>query len=156
MRTNININQAKTVIGGIKIMIGRVVSIKNQNTANVLVERAAVNKLYGKTYKRSKKYLIDDSIGVKMGDMVEIINCKPISKGKTMKIVKVLGRNLAEIMKEKLKASAEAAISEVMPEKLEEKEVASDKSLELSEKEKEGGSKEVKSQKSKVKSTDKK
>lgn len=102
-------------------MIGRVVSIKNQNTANVLVERVAVNKLYGKTYKRSKKYLIDDNIGVKMGDMVEIINCKPISKGKTMKIVKILGRNLAEIMEEKLKASAEAAIAEVMPEKVEDK-----------------------------------
>ncbi len=126
-------------------MIGRVISVKNQKTANVLVERVAVNKLYGKTYKRSKKYLIDDSIGVKMGDMVEIINCKPVSKGKTMKIVKVLGRNLAEIMEEKLKASAEAAIAEVlpagrqvMPEKLEEEVASEEKPKIKKEKEKNG------------------
>lgn len=97
-------------------MIGRVVSVKNQKTANVLVERVAVSPLYGKTFTRSKKYLVDDSIGVKLGDMVEIINCRPVSKRKTMRIVKVLGRSLAEIMEEKLKASAEAAIAEVMPE----------------------------------------
>lgn len=117
-------------------MIGRVVSTKNQNTANVLVERVAVNKLYGKTFIRSKKYLVGDALGVKMGDLVEIIDCKPISKGKTMKVVKVLGRNLAEIMEEKLKASAEAAIAEVMPEE-EETSVQSQESNEEIETEKE-------------------
>lgn len=103
-------------------MTGRVVSVKNKNTATVLVERVAINPLYKKTFIRTKKYLVGDSIGVKLGDMVEIINCRPISGKKNWKITKVLGKSLAEITAEKLKASAEAAISEVMPEEKEKQE----------------------------------
>lgn len=97
-------------------MIGRVVSVKNKNTANVLVERVAMHSLYKKTFIRSKRYLVDDSIGVKLGDMVEIIKIKPISKNKHWRIVKIVGKDLAEINEEKLKAEAEKAIAEVMPE----------------------------------------
>lgn len=103
-------------------MIGRVVSVKNKNTATVLVERIAKSPLYKKTFVRSKKYLAGDTLGVKLGDMVEIINCKPVSSRKHWNITKVIGKNLAEITKEKLKASADAAISEVMPEEPKEKE----------------------------------
>ena len=137
-------------------MIGRVVSVKNKNTATVLVERVATNLLYKKTFVRTKKYLAEDTSSVKEGDLVEIINCRPVSKNKSWKIVKILGKNLAEITEEKLKAVAEKAISEVMPEKEEEL-----NKVEVKENE-EGGSKEVKSQKenllrrSKVKSTSKK
>ena len=38
-----------------------------------------------------------------MGDIVDIIKCRPISKNKHWKITKVLGRNFAEIAEEKLK-----------------------------------------------------
>lgn len=97
-------------------MIGRVVSVKSKNTVTILVERIAKHPLYKKTYRQSKKYLADDSIGVKLGDIVDFINCKPISKRKSFKITKVLGKNFAEIAEEHLKEKAEQAISEVMPE----------------------------------------
>ena len=97
-------------------MIGRVVSTKLKNTATVLVERQATHPLYKKTFVRSKKYLVDDQIGVKDGDIVQIEKCKPISKRKHFKIVKVIGRNLAEIAEAHLKEKAEQAIAEVMPE----------------------------------------
>lgn len=103
-------------------MIGRIVSVKGKNTATVLVERIARSPLYKKTFVRSKKFLAEDSLGVKLGDIVEIINCKPMSSKKHWNITKVTGKNLAEITKEKLQASAEAAISEVMPEEKEEEE----------------------------------
>ena len=96
-------------------MIGRIVSTKMTKTVIVLVERIAKHPLYKKTYSQSKRYLVDDPIGVKMGDMVEIVKVKPISKNKHWRIVKVVGKNLEEITKEKLKATAEKVIAEVMP-----------------------------------------
>ena len=97
-------------------MVGRVVSIKNKNTATVLTERLARDPLYKKTYLQSKKYLVDDRLGVKLGDIVNFINCKPISKRKSFKITKVLGKSFAEIAEIELKEKAEQAIAEVMPE----------------------------------------
>lgn len=100
-------------------MTGRVISIKSNKTATVLVERIATHPLYKKTFIRSKKYLVDDAIGVKLGDIVDIVNCKPISKNKSWKITKVLGKSLAEIAEETLKKDAEEIIAEVMPEEKE-------------------------------------
>ena len=101
-------------------MIGRVISTKMKNTATVLVERTATHPLYKKTYARSKKYLVADSIGVKMGDVVDFIKCKPVSRRKHWKVVKVLGKSFAEIAEGELKKEAEEIISEVMPERVEE------------------------------------
>ncbi len=97
-------------------MTGRVVSTKLKQTATVLVERVATHPLYKKTYLRSKKYLVDDVIGVSEGDIVEIVKCKPVSKNKHWKIVKVVGKNLAEIVEAEQKKAAEEVIAEVMPE----------------------------------------
>ena len=126
-------------------MIGRVVSTKMNNTVTVLVERMAKHPLYKKTFVQTKKYLVDDSIGVKMGDMVEIIKVRPISKNKHWRIIKVVGKNLEAIIEEKLKTEAEKIIAEVMPEEKAEPRVESQES----------GKKEVKNQKSKVKSSSK-
>lgn len=97
-------------------MTGRVISTKLKNTATILVERLAKHPLYKKTYLQSKKYLVEDQIGVKIGDIVDFIKCKPISKNKHWKITKVSGRSMAEIAKAELKEEAESIISEVMPE----------------------------------------
>lgn len=101
-------------------MIGRVVSVKIKGTATVLVNRVAMHPLYKKTFLRSKKYLTEAGGEIKEGDIVEIVKVKPISKNKHFKIAKVLGKNLAEINEEKLKAEAEGIIAEVMPEEKEE------------------------------------
>lgn len=97
-------------------MIGRIVSTKMTKTVTVLIERIAKHPLYKKTYSQSKRYLVDDPIGVKMGDLVEIIKIKPISKNKHWRIIKVVGKNLEEITASVLKAAAEKVIAEVMPE----------------------------------------
>lgn len=100
-------------------MIGRVVSTKLKNTATVLVERVAKHPLYKKTYAQSKKYLVDDPIRVKEGDLVEIINCKPVSKNKHWRVLRVVGKNLAEIVEAEQKQAAEEVIAEIMPEEKE-------------------------------------
>mgnify|MGYP001615472209 CR=1 FL=1 len=97
-------------------MIGRVISTKTNKTVTVLVERVAKHPLYKKTFVRTKKYLVDDLIGVKEGDVVEIIKIRPISKNKHWRVTKVLGKSLLEITEEKLKAEAEKAVAEAMPE----------------------------------------
>lgn len=113
-------------------MIGRVTSTKLQNTATVLIERVAKHPLYKKTFIRTKKYLVDDLLGVKDGDIVQIQKCRPISKNKHWRIVSVVGKNLTEIIKTEQKKTAEEAIAEVLPEKKEE--VLSDKGKVISQK----------------------
>lgn len=101
-------------------MIGRVVSTKSLNTVTVLVDKIVKHPLYKKTYKQSKKYLVDAQVEVKVGDIVDFVSCKPVSKRKAWKVTKILGRSFAEIAEEQLKIGAEKVISEVMPEEKEE------------------------------------
>ena len=110
-------------------MIGRVVSTKLKNTATVVIERIVTHPLYKKTYVRSKRFLVDDLIGVKDGDVVEIIKCKPISKNKHWRVEKIVGKNLTEIVEEAQKMAAAQIIAEVMPEekKVEKKTVIKNK-----------------------------
>lgn len=103
-----------------KLMKGRVVSNKMTKTAVVLVEGTKINRMYRKSYVYSNKYLVDDSFGVKIGDIVQFEKCAPISKRKHWKIVKVLGRDIIAVETEIMKEVASDAIEEVMPEEVEE------------------------------------
>ncbi len=101
-------------------MIGRVVSTKMQKTVAVLIEREKRHPLYGKAFLRTKKYLADDPIGAKLGDIVVIEKIRPISKRKHWQVVKVLGKDIVSLEQAELKLEAMEAISEVMPEEQDE------------------------------------
>jgi len=74
-----------------RIEVGRVVSDKMMNTVTVLVERRVKHPLYGKIMTRTAKYHAHVETGVtKEGDLVEISECRPISKTKTWVVTKVL------------------------------------------------------------------
>ena len=115
-------------------MIGRVTSNKQQKTATVLVQSTKTDRLYHKSYKRSKKYSVDDQLGVKVGDLVEIIKIRPVSKLKHWKIIKVVGRDIEEVVGEQLKESAAETIEEVMPEEKTEQATVDSEQLEKTEK----------------------
>lgn len=117
-------------------MTGRVVSTKLTKTVTILVERVAMHPLYKKTFVRSKKYLINDSLGVKEGDIVEVIKVRPISKNKHWQITRVIGKSLAEIAEEKLKQAAKETIAEVMPEERKSEQVTVDSEQKEEKKEK--------------------
>ncbi len=71
------------------ILKGIVVSDKMDKTVVVSVSRFVKHPLYGKFYKVSKKYKAHDSNNeFKIGDKVEIIETRPISKDKRFKVVK--------------------------------------------------------------------
>ena len=76
-----------------KEFVGKVVSNKQDKTIVVLVETYKKDPLYGKRVKYSKKYAAhDESNKAKVGDVVRIVETKPISKNKHF--------YLAEIVKE--------------------------------------------------------
>lgn len=70
-----------------KTFIGRVVSTKMDQTAVVAVETKKIHPLYKKGVKKTKKYPAHDELGVKEGDLVKIVETRPISKTKKWKIV---------------------------------------------------------------------
>ena len=71
-----------------KILSGIVVSDKMKDTCVVLVNRFVKHKKYKKYYKVSKKYKAHDAGNTKhIGDKVEIIECRPISKDKHFLVV---------------------------------------------------------------------
>jgi len=70
------------------ILKGVVISDKMDKTVVVSVSRFVKHPLYGKFYKVSKKYKAhDENNEKKIGDKVEIIETRPISKDKRFKIV---------------------------------------------------------------------
>lgn len=103
-------------------MIGRVVSTKMTKTVAVLVESRKTHKLYKKSSIRTKKYLAHDELGVKTGDIVEILKVRPISKRKHWKVEKIIGQDVVALGTAELKEDAKVAIAEVLPEELEETE----------------------------------
>lgn len=98
-------------------MTGLVVAKHMPKTVTVLVGSKKRHPLYKKSFVRTKKYLAHDEQGVVLGDVVEIVKVKPISKRKHWQVIKVLAKDLGKIATEALKVEAEKVIAEVMPEK---------------------------------------
>ena len=70
------------------ILKGVVVSDKMDKTVIVTVSRFIKHPLYGKFYKVSKKYKAhDEENKYKIGDTVEIMETRPISKDKRFKVI---------------------------------------------------------------------
>jgi small subunit ribosomal protein S17 len=71
-----------------RVLTGRVTSDKMDKTITVLVDRRVMHPLYKKFIRKSKKYAAHDEENVcKVGDMVRIVECAPISKRKTWTLV---------------------------------------------------------------------
>ena len=73
---------------------GTITSAKMTGTVTVTVHRSVFHPLYKKRYRMSKKFLADTKgmtdLGV--GDLVEITECRPISKRKNFKVTNVIKR----------------------------------------------------------------
>ena len=74
-----------------RTLIGTVVSDKRAKTVTVQIERRTKHELYGKIVARSSKYQAHDEKGeYKLGDLVEIAECRPISKTKAWTAVRLV------------------------------------------------------------------
>ena len=73
--------------------VGRVVSNKADKTVTVKIERQVQHALYGKYIKRSSKvHAHDEENSCGEGDLVKIIQCRPISKTKSWRVVEIMER----------------------------------------------------------------
>ncbi|MBI3896731.1 MAG: 30S ribosomal protein S17 [Gammaproteobacteria bacterium] len=72
---------------------GRVTSNKMHKTITVQVERRLQHPVYGKLMsRRTKLHAHDENNDCKEGDLVQIEECRPLSKTKTWRLVKVIER----------------------------------------------------------------
>ena len=77
-----------------RAITGRVVSDAMDKTITVLVERKVKHPIYGKFIKRSTKlHAHDESNECNKGDTVMVEQCRPLSKSKSWRLVKILERS---------------------------------------------------------------
>lgn len=74
-----------------KVYTGRVVSDKMDKTITVVVETYKKHPLYGKRVKYSKKYKAhDEQNAAKIGDVVRVMETRPLSATKRFRLVEVV------------------------------------------------------------------
>jgi small subunit ribosomal protein S17 len=76
-----------------KTRVGVVTSNKMQKTIAVQVERRLRHPLYGKSVKRTKKFLAhDENNDCNIGDVVRIMETRPLSKNKCWRLLEIVER----------------------------------------------------------------
>ena len=72
--------------------IGTVVKAKMARTVVVAVERLVRHGLYRKTIKRTSTFMAHDDKGAKQGDVVRIVETRPLSKMKRWRVEEIIGQ----------------------------------------------------------------
>lgn len=73
-----------------KVRRGVVASNKMQKTVVVKLEQTGQHPLYGKTVRSSNRVKAHDEVGCDVGDMVEIMETRPLSKEKRWRVTRIL------------------------------------------------------------------
>lgn len=90
---NKNTHTPKEIVKQKMMLVGEVVSDKMDKTFVVKVSRTLKHPLYGKVVTKFKKYKVHDEDNVaKIGDMVEVVECRPLSKTKHMILNRVIAK----------------------------------------------------------------
>ncbi len=76
-----------------KTRLGRVVSDKGDKTIVVAIERLVQHPLYKRVVRRTKKlYVHDEQNEAHVGDTVEVMETRPLSKTKHWRLVRIVER----------------------------------------------------------------
>jgi small subunit ribosomal protein S17 len=76
-----------------QVKVGRVVSTKMDKTVVVVVENTITHRLYLRHLKRTKKFHAhDEENRCNVGDVVEIVSSRPLSKTKRWRVREILKR----------------------------------------------------------------
>jgi len=74
-----------------RVLSGNVVSDVNDKTITVLVETYKKHPLYGKRVKQSKKFAAHDELNqAKIGDVVKIVETRPLSRSKRFRLLEIV------------------------------------------------------------------
>jgi small subunit ribosomal protein S17 len=83
--------QNETERGSRKVRVGTVLSDSMEKTVVVGVERRVPHRLYGKQVTRTKKYYAHDADSqASRGDVVKIVETRPLSKTKRWRLVEIV------------------------------------------------------------------
>jgi len=78
----------------VKEEIGIVVSNKMEKTIVVKIENRYSHPMYSKTMVKTKKYLAHDELGeCNIGDQVLVQECRPLSRRKRWKLIKIISKS---------------------------------------------------------------
>lgn len=89
--------------GGRRLVQGVVVSDRMQQTITVVIDRTYRHPKYGKYVRKSKKYHAHDEDSVaRIGDLVELVQCRPLSRLKRWRLLRVVTKG----------SGAQAAVNE--------------------------------------------
>jgi len=76
-----------------KMRLGRVVSDKGDKTVVVAIERLVQHPLYKRVVRRTKKFYVhDEQNEAHVGDTVEVMETRPLSKTKHWRLVRIVER----------------------------------------------------------------
>lgn len=78
-----------------KYVTGKVISNKMKETAVVEINWSVPHPVYQKRMQRSSKFHAHNALGAKIGDMVRMVEIKPMSKTKNWKIEEVISSEVA-------------------------------------------------------------
>ena len=79
-----------------RIITGIVVSASADKTISVVVESYRKHRLYGKRVKQSKKFAAHDEANIaNVGDVVRIVETRPLSKTKRFRLLEVTEKGLS-------------------------------------------------------------
>ena len=92
-----------------KVLQGRVVSTKMQKTVVVAVDRIVRHRIYKKAMTRTNRYKAhDEENSCVLGDIVRIVETRPLSKEKRWRVAEILTRgNVAEVQPSQIGADVE-------------------------------------------------
>jgi small subunit ribosomal protein S17 len=83
--------------GSRRTMTGRVVSNKMQKTVAVAIERVVRHPVVGKYIRRTTKLLAhDEANACREGDIVSIVECRPVSRRKSWRVAEIIQRAEAQ------------------------------------------------------------
>jgi len=78
----------------VKQKVGIVISNKMQKTIVVKIENRYAHPIYSKTIIKTKKYLAHDELEeCNIGDQVLVQECRPLSKRKRWKLIKIISKS---------------------------------------------------------------
>lgn len=82
-----------------KRLVGRVVSDRMDKTVVVRVERTVRHARYGKVMRRTKKHKAhDETNACRVGDVVQIVESRPLSREKRWVVAEILRPSPARVM----------------------------------------------------------
>jgi small subunit ribosomal protein S17 len=92
-----NVTATQAADKSARMLTGTVVSNKMNKTISVSVERLVKHPTYGKYVRRTTKLLAhDENNECRAGDTVAITECRPLSRHKSWRLVRVIERAPAE------------------------------------------------------------